>query len=78
VVVTENTGMGDIIKKASIGITIPQDDPEALVKAISTIFENPTKAQEKVEAGQKFIKQYLNWTTIVEQYESFYQMLISK
>ncbi len=72
VVVTADTGMGDLIRQAGAGQTIPQDNPHALAEAILWILENPDEAQQQVTRGQMFILENLNWSNIVKQYETLY------
>lgn len=76
VIVTENTGMGDIIKEAQAGITVPQDDPKALADAIAWVLDNPELANQQVKKGQQFIRENLDWSKIAVDYERLYQQLI--
>jgi glycosyltransferase involved in cell wall biosynthesis len=76
VIVTENTGMGEIIKKAQAGMTVPQNDPKALADAIAWVLDNPKFAEQQVNKGQQFIRENLNWSKIALDYECLYQQMI--
>jgi glycosyltransferase involved in cell wall biosynthesis len=77
VVVTANTGMGDLIRQAGAGQTVTQDDSQALADALLWVLENPQAAQKQVTRGQKFIKENLDWSIISRQYEMLYQKFLA-
>jgi glycosyltransferase involved in cell wall biosynthesis len=76
VVVSDDCGMGQIIKSAQAGYTVPYGDVEALAQALYHIFANGEEAKQKVVAGQQFIRENLDWNKITNKLIDLYQECI--
>lgn len=54
-----------LIESAHAGIVVPPENPEALVKGILTLFEEPGLTRELGESGRKFVEQNYEWSSLV-------------
>jgi glycosyltransferase involved in cell wall biosynthesis len=76
VIVTCDSGLGQIIKSVQAGYTVAYGDVEALAQALYHIFANGEEAKQKVEAGQQFIRENLDWKKITGKLIDLYQECI--
>jgi glycosyltransferase involved in cell wall biosynthesis len=58
----------NLIAGAKAGIVVPPADPEALVKAVIELIENPTVAAELGLNGRRFVEENLQWSKLVNQW----------
>lgn len=72
VLVTDDSGLGQLISKAQAGYTVPYGNIEALTGAICHILSNPCEAKQKTEAGRRFIREHLDWENITLSVEHLY------
>ena len=78
VIVTEDSGMGQIIRDAEAGYHAPYGNAQALAESLQQVLSNPEEAKRKVEAGQRFIQDHLDWKNSVGELESLYQQCLPK
>lgn len=76
VIVADDCGQGKLIQDLQAGYLVPHGNVAALAEVIEDVFEHPEIAQQKVTAGQKYIRENLNWQTLVNDLESLYLELI--
>jgi glycosyltransferase involved in cell wall biosynthesis len=72
VVVADDSGCGEIIKKESAGIAVPPGDSEALASAIGVCLDDGIVVKRMVERGNRFVREQLSWGKIAENMESIY------
>lgn len=72
VVVSDDCGCGEIIRREGIGKLILYNDDRGLRDAIEEVLHNPTHVDKMTLKGKEFIKQKLSWEVIAEQYENVY------
>lgn len=72
VVVSDDCGCGEIIRREGIGKLILYNDDRGLRDALEDVLENPAYIDEMSIRGKVFIKQQLSWEIIAEQYEAVY------
>lgn len=78
VVVTRNTGAGDIVSKIDAGFLVDYGDVEGLKKAMEEILDKPEKALKKVEYAKKYIINNLSWNNGIKEYENVYKEIMAK
>jgi len=72
VIVSDDCGCGEIIRREGIGKLIRYNDDKGLRDAIEEVLINPEHVDEMTLRGKEFIKQKLSWEMIAEQYEDVY------
>jgi len=76
VIVTEDCGCGDLIKKSKSGYLVKYGDVNSLREGMKAIFDNPQKCSEFVNNGKKFIYDNLSWKSVVKNMEENYENCI--
>jgi glycosyltransferase involved in cell wall biosynthesis len=76
VLVTEDSGLGQLIRDSGTGYLAPYGNALALAESLRHILENPEEARQKVAAGQRFIHDQLDWKKIVGELETLYQQCL--
>jgi glycosyltransferase involved in cell wall biosynthesis len=76
VIVSDNSGLGQLIKEAGAGYTISPGNIKALAAALKNIVDYPEEARQKVEAGQRYIRENLDWNKITSKLIDLYQECI--
>lgn len=61
IVLTESPGQGQFVKENDCGIVIPQDDPDALAKAVRLLFENPSLRIQMGLRGRELVERDHSW-----------------
>ena len=59
VIVGNDSGCGELIKKANAGLLVPHGDSAELNKALSTLLSAPDKMNELVANGQEYTRRFL-------------------
>lgn len=72
VIVTENSGCGEIIRDANCGYLVKYDEIEDLKNKMLYLVKNPKIGEKFVENGNKYIMNHLNWKNINENIEGVY------
>jgi len=72
VVVSANSGSGQLISQAGAGYLISHGDIQQLASTIGQALNNQLLSKNKVLAGQAFIRANLQWPVLVRQIESIY------
>jgi glycosyltransferase involved in cell wall biosynthesis len=75
VVVSDDSGCGEIIGGANIGETVPYGQPELLAQSIARVLDHPEESSEKVKRGIVFIKENLGWPKIAADTVAMYSTL---
>lgn len=78
VIVTDDCGCGELIKKASCGCLVKYGDVTDLKNKMKLILENPDLGNKFVENGQKYITNNLTWPLICKKIEALYENCIYK
>jgi glycosyltransferase involved in cell wall biosynthesis len=78
VIVSDDSGLGQLIKDATAGYTIPPGDVNLLAAKIRHILQEPEEAKQKVATGQHFIHENLDWNKITNKYIKLYQGCIAQ
>jgi glycosyltransferase involved in cell wall biosynthesis len=76
IIVTKNTGAGDIVEKINAGFLVDYGDVKGLKDLMEEIINEPQRAQEKTEAAKNYIINNLNWKVGIKEYENIYQEVI--
>ena len=76
VIVSDQSGSGDLLRKADAGFLFNSGDAQDLGRSIMYVLLHPDEAQEKVINGKNFIEEQLNWVKIAGQYESLFRSVI--
>lgn len=72
VVVSKESGMGQLIAEAGAGYVVPYGDTAAYADTIRMVLMNPDAARPRVAAGQAYIRENLAWPVIIRQLEALY------
>ena len=72
VIVTENSGCGEIIRDANCGYLVKYGEIEDLKNKMVYLVKNPKIGKKFVENGNKYIINNLNWKNINENIEGVY------
>lgn len=75
VIVSEEVGCKELIKRYDVGEIVPYGDVEAILNKLEHIFANPDAARAKVLRGKEYILQNLGWSKVVDQIESVYDQV---
>jgi glycosyltransferase involved in cell wall biosynthesis len=78
VIVTDDCGCGEFIKKANCGYLVKYGDLTDLKYKMKLILENPDIGSKFVENGQKYITNNLTWPLICKKIERLYENCIYK
>jgi len=78
VIVTDDCGCGEFIKKANCGYLVTYGDIIDLKYKIRQILENPDIGSKFVENGNKYITNNLTWPLICKKIETLYEDCIHK
>lgn len=73
VIVTDDCGCGEIIKKAECGYLVHYGDVAGLAEALRFALERPDINRRMVEAGRRYIEEHLAWRSVVRQVEAVYE-----
>ena len=73
VIVTDDCGCGEIIKKAECGYLAHYGDVAGLAEALRFALEHPDVNKRMVEAGRRYIEEHLAWESVVKQAEEMYE-----
>ena len=77
VVVSRDSGCGELIQKARAGITFPSGNVSLLRKGILTGLRDSETISETARRGRDFVIQNLNWNRIATEMEQIYGSAIS-
>lgn len=78
VIVTNNSGCGEIILESKGGYTVDYGDIDGLKKTIIFALKNREHSQNKVIIGRKFVLETLNWKLAGENFEKIYNTILKK
>ncbi len=78
VIVTQDTGAGELIEQAGAGYGVPYGDVNTLAKAIEHILDNVDEARQKVVRGQEFIRENMDWGNIAGKYIELYRECVGQ
>jgi glycosyltransferase involved in cell wall biosynthesis len=76
VLVAEDSGLGQLIRESGAGYLAPYGNPHALAEALRHIFSHPDEAEQKVKAGQRFIRERLSWKKNTSELEILYRQCL--
>ncbi len=76
VIVTDDCGCGEIIRREQIGLAVRYGDVEDLRAAIVQTLDDRTGAAERTRKGREFVLKSLNWQTIARQHAILYDMVM--
>lgn len=77
VIVTDNCGCGELIKKAQCGYLVHYGDVVGLGEALRSALEHPDVNRRMVVTGQQYVQEHLTWGSVVKQVEMMYESCIS-
>ncbi len=78
VIVTNNSGCGEIIVESKGGYTVDYGDIDGLKKTIIFALKNKEHSQNKVIIGRKFVLEKLNCKLAGENFEKIYETILRK
>jgi len=77
VIVTDDCGCGEIIKKAECGYLVHYGDVAGLAEVLRFALEHPDVNKRMVEAGRRYIEEHLAWESVVKRVEEVYEESIN-
>lgn len=72
VIVTEDTGCGEIVRKQECGLTVPFGNTDALSKAMEQSLSDPIGMRAMAERGRRFVEDELNERRVADRFEEAY------
>jgi glycosyltransferase involved in cell wall biosynthesis len=72
VIVSDDCGCGELIRREGIGKVIRYNDDRGLRDAIDEVLQEPAHSNKMTLRGRQFIIQNLSWGIITKQYEDVY------
>ena len=73
IIVTDDNGCGELVKKAKCGYLVKYGDVNDLKEKMKLVIENPEEGKEMVERGKKYIMENLTWDNVVGKVEEVYK-----
>ncbi|MEM1217089.1 MAG: glycosyltransferase, partial [Bacteroidota bacterium] len=67
-----------IIEQHECGLTIPPDDPSALVAAIDHLLDNPEQATQMGQNGRRAVEKHYNWEQEEQKLLALYTQLLAE
>jgi glycosyltransferase involved in cell wall biosynthesis len=77
VIVTEDSGCGELIKEAGAGLTVPYGNTAALEEALRQTLRGGDAVEETVRRGRRLVLEELNWSRIASQVVNLYEQVSS-
>ena len=77
IIVTSNTGCGEIVARERCGLVVPNNDERAMAEAIRYAIESPSEMEVFVARGREFVKNQLNEDKIAGRFEETYKNCIN-
>jgi len=74
VIVSDDSGCGEIVRQARAGVTVPFGDHVAWAEAIVTVLDNGREIREMIGRGREFVQERLNWRSIGDEMETVYRI----
>ena len=74
IVGTDIPGIADLVQPGRTGVLVPQDDADALARAMGELFESPQRAAEMGERA-RIIAQDYSWDSIARRHIQLYEQL---
>lgn len=78
VVVTADSGSGQLLEQAAAGYAVRYGDIDALVDSLRRALLDKAASGELVRSGQAFVSAHLQWTAIAEKLERVYTASLSR
>ena len=75
VVATDVGGNSEIVINGQTGILVPEDDPEAVAKALLTYVDDREMAKTHGRAGRARMKKSFGLSTMIDRYAAVYESL---
>jgi glycosyltransferase involved in cell wall biosynthesis len=75
VVVADDCGCGELVRKANCGYLVKHGDINDLKEKMKMVIENPENGKEMVERGKKYIEENLTWDKVIKEVEEVYLRL---
>jgi len=76
IVVTKDTGCGELVAQIDAGYLVDYGNVEQLVHTMRKILEDPTEAKDKAQRAKQYIIDHLSWSRLVEEYEEVYRSVL--
>ena len=77
IIVTKNTGAGEIVSKTDAGYLVEYGDINGLKNLMNRIIDDPAEANIKTQRAKQYIINNLSWQEGVKEYERVYREVIS-
>ncbi|MCR4393759.1 MAG: glycosyltransferase [Dehalococcoidales bacterium] len=78
IIVTRDTGAGELISEIDAGYLVKYGDVPDLVQKIIRILDDPADALSKTFRARQYIFKHCSWESVVTQYEILFEDLIRK
>lgn len=78
IIITKNTGAGEIVGKMDAGYMVDYGNIPDLVNLMRKVLDEPAEIKRKTELARQSIIKNLSWQNGVEQFEKVYRSLIDK
>ncbi|MEY2452951.1 MAG: colanic acid biosynthesis glycosyl transferase WcaI [Acidimicrobiaceae bacterium] len=73
--VDPGTEVAEVVERASAGVAVPPDDPEAFTKALARVVAEPEEMERMGRNGRAFVERWASPAAIAEHYEALFEEL---
>ncbi len=72
IIATNIAGTNEAVYDNESGLLIPPNDPDALARAVTRLFEDKRLAENLIQGGQKILNKKFTWETHIENLKGFF------
>jgi glycosyltransferase involved in cell wall biosynthesis len=76
VIVTDDCGCGELMRKANCGYLVKYGDVNDVEDRMKWVIKNPKEGRRLIDAGRKYIEENLAWNNAIRQVEEIYESCI--
>ena len=78
IIVSKNTGSGEVVEKMGAGYTVDYGDTKQMVATVQSVLDDPSEAKTRVKAGIDYVYANLILDKNIEEYDRLYRECIEK
>jgi glycosyltransferase involved in cell wall biosynthesis len=77
VVVSDDSGCGELVRAAGGGLLVPYGDDAALARALAGLLADPARRAALAASGRRFVLENLTWEQIAERTRALYRSILA-
>ena len=76
--VDEGTEVARTVEQAGAGLAVPPDDPEAFIRALAELLDDPARRARMGEAAREFVVDWASPAAVAASYEQLFTELLAR